>query len=150
MPVIQWVSLGTGPRPVPQPVATPLVWATAFAGAMALVAVHNALVGTDRPGPALLALSVLSALLGGYARFTAAPGTAALCWLFLNGFAIPPAGVLTWTNPRDTFWLVCLLTAALAGTALARLLQARAAYRRLGTAKPPPSPPDPWDRPPAH
>ena len=147
--MIQWVSLGTGPRPVPQPVATPLVWATAFAGAMALVAVHNALVGTDRPGPALAALSLLSALLGGYARFTAAPGTAALCWLFLNGFAIPPAGVLTWTNPRDTFWLVCLFTAALTGTALARLLQARAAYRRLTTAQQPPSTPELPDWPPA-
>lgn len=147
--MIQWVSLGTGPRPVPQPVATPLVWATAFAGAMALVALLNALVGTDRPGLALAALSLLSALLGGYARFTAAPGTAALCWLFLNGFAIPPAGVLTWTNPRDTFWMVCLLTAALTGTALARLLQARAAYRRLTTAQPPPPAPDLWDRPPA-
>jgi hypothetical protein len=116
---------------------------------MALVAVHNALVGTDRPGPALAALSLLSALLGGYARFTAAPGTAALCWLFLNGFAIPPAGVLTWTNPRDTFWLVCLFTAALTGTALARLLQARAAYRRLTTAQPPPSTPELPDWPPA-
>ncbi|WP_200309161.1 hypothetical protein [Streptomyces adelaidensis] len=135
--MIQWVILGTGPRPVPQPVATPLVWATAFGGAMALVGVLNALVGTDRPGWALGALSVLSALLGAYARFTAAPGTAALCWLFLNGFAIPPAGVLTWTNPRDAFWLTCLLTAALTGTALARLLQARAAYRRLTTEHPP-------------
>ncbi|QFQ98553.1 hypothetical protein F9278_22935 [Streptomyces phaeolivaceus] len=141
--MIQWVSLGSGPRPVPQPVATPLVWATAFGGAMALVAVHNALVGTDRPGLALVALSLLAALLGAYARFTAAPGTAALCWLFLNGFAIPPAGVLTWTNPRDTVWLVCLLTAALTGTTLARLLQARAAYRRLTT-------PEPSDRPPPH
>ncbi len=143
--MIQWVSLGTGPRPVPQPVSTPLVWATAFAGAMALVAVLNALVGTDRPGLALTALSLLSALLGVYARFTAAPGTAALCWLFLNGFAIPPAGVLTWANPRDTFWLVCLLTAALTGTALARLLQARAAYRRLTTSVlPRPQEPGDW------
>ncbi|MGW0839437.1 hypothetical protein ACWD26_04650 [Streptomyces sp. NPDC002787] len=145
--MIQWVSLGTGPRPVPQPVATPLVWATAFGGAMALVALLNALVGTDRPGLALAALSLLSALLGLHARFTAAPGTAALCWLFLNGFAIPPVGVLTWANPRDTFWLTCLLAAALTGTALARLLQARAAYRRLTTAHPP-FPRDPTDWPP--
>ena len=144
--MIQWVSLGTGPRPVPQPVSTRLVWATAFAGAMALVAVLNALVGTDQPGLALAALSLLSALLGLHARFTAAPGTAALCWLFLNGFAIPPAGVLTWANPRDTFWLVCLLTAALTGTALARVLQARAAYRRLTTRVLPPAQ-DTWDWP---
>lgn len=32
---------------------------------------------------------------------------------------------------RDTTWLACLLTAALIGTALARLVHARAAYRRL-------------------
>lgn len=138
--MIQWVSLGTGPRPVPQPVSTPLVWATAFAGAMALVAVLNALVGTDRPGLALTALSLLSALLGVYARFTAAPGTAALCWLFLNGFAIPPAGILTWVAHRDTFWLTCLLVAALVGTALARLLHARAAYRRLTAGAGPTAP----------
>jgi hypothetical protein len=126
-----------------------LVWATAFGGAMALVALLNAVVGTDRPGLALAALSLLSALLGLHARFTAAPGTAALCWLFLNGFAIPPAGVLTWTHARDTFWLVCLLTAALTGTTLARVLQARAAYRRLTTAHPP-SAPDLPDWPPTH
>ncbi|BBC30299.1 hypothetical protein SGFS_015930 [Streptomyces graminofaciens] len=129
--MIQWVYLGIGARPVPQPVATPLVWASAFGGAMALVALLNALVGTDRPGLALAALSLLAALLGLHARFTAAPGTAALCWLFLNGFAIPPAGTLTWAHQRDMLWLGCLLTAAVVGTTLARLVQARAAYRRL-------------------
>ncbi|MDH6219737.1 hypothetical protein M2283_007076 [Streptomyces pseudovenezuelae] len=65
------------------------------------------------------------------ARFTAAPGTAVLCWLFLNGFAVPPAGTLTWAGHRDAFWLACLFTAALVGTALTRLLHARAAYRRV-------------------
>ncbi|MGW0706422.1 hypothetical protein ACWD4G_10750 [Streptomyces sp. NPDC002643] len=143
--MIQWVSWGTGPRPVPQPVATPLVWASACAGAMVLVAALNALVGTDSPGLALAALSLLSATLGRYARFTAAPGTAALCWLFLNGFAIPPLGTLTWAGPRDTFWLTCLLTAALTGTTVARLAQARAAYRRLTTGVPPTSPDRPYD-----
>ncbi|CAL9305343.1 hypothetical protein SUDANB51_04305 [Streptomyces sp. enrichment culture] len=70
-------------------------------------------------------------MLGLCARFTAAPGTAVLCWFFLNGFAIPPAGTLTWAGHRDTAWLACLLTAALVGTSLARLAHARAAYRRL-------------------
>ncbi|WP_121709660.1 hypothetical protein [Streptomyces sp. E5N91] len=41
---------------------------------------------------------------------------------------------LTWTGRRDAFWLACLLGAALVGTALARLVHARAAYRRLTTA----------------
>ncbi|KUL46729.1 hypothetical protein [Streptomyces regalis] len=129
--MIEWVSLSTGARPVPQPVATPLVWVGAFGGAAVLVALLNTLVGPGRPGLALAVLSLLAALLGLCARFTAAPGTAVLCWLFLNGFAIPPAGILTWTGHRDTFWLTCLLAAALIGTALARLTNARAAYRRI-------------------
>ncbi|MFE7897204.1 hypothetical protein ACFU3E_06635 [Streptomyces sp. NPDC057424] len=138
--MIEWEPLGTGAQPVPQPVATPLVWAGAGAGALALVALLNTVVGPDRPQLALTVLSVLAALLGLCARFTAAPGTAFLCWLFLNGFAVPPAGVLTWTGHRDAPWLACLLTATLIGTALARLVHARAAYRRMapGGARPDP------------
>ncbi|MFJ7036518.1 hypothetical protein ACIQVQ_08185 [Streptomyces rochei] len=138
--MIEWVPLGSGPRPVPRPVAAPLVWAGAFAGALALVALVNGTVGYGRPGLALALLSLLAALLGVCARFTAAPGTALLCWLSLNGFAIPPAGVLTWAGRRDAFWLACLLAAALVGTALARLAHAWAAYRRLTTASGPDSP----------
>jgi hypothetical protein len=129
--MIEWVSLSTEARPVPRPVPTPLVWAAAFAGALLLVALLNALVGTDRPSLALAGLSLLATLLGLCARFTAAPGTAALCWLFLNGFASPPAGTLTWAGHRDTFWLACLLAATVIGTALARMTHARAAYRRI-------------------
>lgn len=140
--MIKWVSLSAGARPVPRPVATPLVWAGAFGGALVLVALLNTVVGPDRPALALTALSVLAALLGLGARFTAAPGTAVLCWLFLNGFAIPPAGVLTWAAPRDTFWLTCLLVAALTGTTFARLVNARAAYRRVTTGVVPTSQPD--------
>ncbi|MGW3497336.1 hypothetical protein [Streptomyces sp. NPDC001020] len=143
--MIAWVSLGNGARPVPQPVATPLVWTGAFGGALMLVALLNTIVGPDRPGLALTALSLLAILLSLCARFTAAPGTAALCWLFLNGFAIPPAGTLTWAGDRDTFWLACLLAAALVGTALARLVHARAAYRRLTAGGAPTTPgPDEW------
>ncbi|MFF6913709.1 hypothetical protein [Streptomyces sp. NPDC012466] len=136
--MIEWKPLGTGARPVPQPVATPLVWAGAGGGALVLVALTNTVVGSDRPELALSALSLLAALLGLCARFTAAPGTAVLCWLFLNGFAIPPAGVLTWAGHRDTTWLACLFTAALVGTGLARLVHARAAYRRLAPDRPRP------------
>ncbi|MFI1928404.1 MULTISPECIES: hypothetical protein [unclassified Streptomyces] len=137
--MIEWVSLRAGARPVPQPVATPVVWATAFGGALVLVAVHNMLVGSDRPGFALAALSLLAALLGLCARFTAAPGTAVLCWLTLNGFAIPPVGTLTWAGHRDTFWLTCLCAATLVGTVLARIVQARAAYRRIAAEPATPS-----------
>ncbi|MDR3081482.1 MAG: hypothetical protein LBV60_11250 [Streptomyces sp.] len=143
--MIEWVSLGNGARPVPQPVATPLVWTGAFGGALVLVALLNAVVGPDRPVLALTVLSLLAILLSLCARFTAAPGTAVLCWLFLNGFAIPPAGTLTWAQDRDTFWLACLLAAALVGTALARLVHARAAYRRLTVQGGSPAPgPDEW------
>ncbi|CAM5538357.1 hypothetical protein SHIRM173S_06436 [Streptomyces hirsutus] len=48
--MVEWVALGTGPRPVPQPVATPLVWAGAFGGALAVVVLLNTVVGPDRPG----------------------------------------------------------------------------------------------------
>ncbi|MFC8348223.1 hypothetical protein [Streptomyces sp. NPDC057280] len=129
--MIEWVSLSGEAKPVPRPVATRWVWATACCGALTLVALHNTLIGQDRPGPALAALSLLAALLGLWARFTAAPGTAVLCWVFLNGFAIPPAGTLTWASNRDALWLTCLFTAALAGTAMARVHHARAAYRRV-------------------
>ena len=135
--MIRWVSLSVEARPVPRPVATPLVWATAFGGALLLVAVHNLLIGPDRPGFALAGLSLLAALLGLCARFTAAPGTAVLCWLFLNGFAIPPVGTLTWAAPRDTFWLASLCAAALVGTVLARIVHARAAYRRVTVGQAP-------------
>ncbi|MFC8869262.1 hypothetical protein ACFUAC_16615 [Streptomyces sp. NPDC057148] len=138
--MIEWVPLGSGPRPVPRPVAAPLVWAGAFGGALALVALINGTVGYGRPGLALALLSLLAALLGLCAPFTAAPGTALLCWLSLNGFAIPPAGTLTWAGRRDALWLACLLGAALVGTALARLAHARAAYRRLATATGPEAP----------
>ncbi|MFC8432835.1 hypothetical protein [Streptomyces sp. NPDC057253] len=129
--MVEWVSLRTGARPVPEPVSTTLVWSAAFAGSLLLVAAVNALIGPGRPALALAVLSLLASLLGWCARFAAAPGTAVLCWLFLNGFAIPPAGTLSWSGQRDTFWLTCLLTAALTGTTLSRLGHARAAYRRV-------------------
>ncbi|QKW07404.1 hypothetical protein HUT18_14435 [Streptomyces sp. NA04227] len=129
--MIEWVSRRTGARPVPEPMATSLVWAAASGCALVLVGSLNALVGPGRASLALIALSLLAAVLGLRAHFAAAPGTAVLCWLFLNGFAIPPAGTLTWAGHRDTFWLTCLLAAALLGTTLARLRQAHAAYRRV-------------------
>lgn len=55
--MIDWVLLRTGARPVPSPLATPLVWAAATGGALVLVALLNALIGPGRPSPALAALS---------------------------------------------------------------------------------------------
>ncbi|MEZ7006555.1 hypothetical protein [Streptomyces sp. AD55] len=141
---IDWAPLGGGARPVPRPVADPLVWAGAFGGALVLVAALDGTVGSGRPGLALAVLSLLAAVLGLCARFTAAPGTALLCWLCLNGFAVPPAGSVTWVVGHDGVRLACLLGAALAGTALARLVHARAAYRRLATVRVP-EPAEPGD-----
>ncbi|MBA2809936.1 hypothetical protein E0500_021660 [Streptomyces sp. KM273126] len=146
--MVEWVRIGSGGRAVPDPVATPFVWSGAFGGALVLMAVFTLLGGVGRPTPALVALSLMAALLGVWARFVAAPGTAVLCWLFLNGFGIPPAGTLSWAIARDTFWLACLLSAALTGTAVARVVNARAAYRRItpqqGPAYRPPADGDPF------
>ncbi|GAA3364820.1 hypothetical protein GCM10017744_065080 [Streptomyces antimycoticus] len=140
--MIEWRRLSTGIRPVPDPVATPVIWGGAFLGALVLVVTLNFLGGHGRPMFALIGLSLLAALLGLCARFVAAPGTAALCWLFLNGFAIPPAGHLSWAVDRDARWLACLLVAAVAGTALARVVNARAGYRRVSPLGRRPGPPD--------
>ncbi|WP_128379305.1 hypothetical protein [Streptomyces cavernae] len=125
--MIEWRQVTSEARAVPSPVATPLVWSAAFGGALLLVAVLS----PAGPTLALVGLSLFAGLLGLCARFVAAPGTAVLCWLFLNGFGIPPAGRLTWAGHRDTLWLGCLLAAAIAGTVLARIVNARAAYRRI-------------------
>nr|WP_107119866.1 hypothetical protein [Streptomyces regalis] len=87
--------------------------------------------GLSDPLHALLVLCALAALLGVCARFVAAPGTAAVCWFFLNGFAVPPQGELTWQGYPDAGRLVFLMVAALLGTVIARLVNARSAYRRI-------------------
>jgi hypothetical protein len=134
--VIEWQQLGTGARAVPKPVATPRIWAVAFAGALLLMPVLGLIGVSDRPALALSALSLLAAALGLWAKFVAAPGTALLCWLFLNSFGVPPVGELSWAAERDLAWIGCLLTATVVGTAVARVVNARAAYRRITPATP--------------
>ncbi|AZS83177.1 hypothetical protein ELQ87_01865 [Streptomyces griseoviridis] len=132
--MIERMTLRVAARPVPQPVAAPLVWFGAFGGAALLVALLNSTAGPGRPLLVLVALSVFAIVLGLCASFAAAPGTAVLCWLFLNGFGIPPAGTLTWVAQRDARWIACLLGATLVGTLVARVVNARAAYRHLTPA----------------
>ncbi|MGW3324305.1 DUF4118 domain-containing protein [Streptomyces virginiae] len=129
--MVEWKRISTGMRPVPSPAATTSVWATAAVAAVALVAVLNLLDGPDDPAVDLLALSLAVALVSTGARLAAAPGTALLCWLVLNFFATAPVGELSWETPYDVVRLVCLLAAAGTGTAIARLIHARAAHRRL-------------------
>ncbi|WSF36868.1 hypothetical protein OG625_38325 [Streptomyces sp. NBC_01351] len=129
--MVQWRRLSSGVRPVPRPVATPSVWAAACAAALVLVTVLNYLNGHGDPTIDLLVLSAVCAVLSTGARLIAAPGTALVCWLTLNGFATPPMGELTWSAGYDLGRLGCLLAAASTGTAIARITNARAAYRRL-------------------
>lgn len=139
--MVQWWHLNDGTRPVPEPAATPVVWTTALTGAFALVSILDMIGALSRPAVALGALSSLAALTGLCARFAAAPGTAGLCWLCLNAFAAPPVGQVDWVGHRDTAWLACLLTAAVAGTIVARIVNARAAYRRITPGTYPNRPP---------
>ncbi|MFD6973692.1 hypothetical protein [Streptomyces sp. NPDC059979] len=133
---MHWMRLNSGVRPVPRPVATPSVWAAAGVAALAVVTVLNYLNGHGDPAIDLLALSVVCAVLSTGAKLVAAPGTALVCWLTLNGFATPPMGELTWSAGYDVGRLGCLLAAAATGTAVARIAGARAAYRRLGPEHP--------------
>ncbi|MEU9253802.1 hypothetical protein AB0D66_18330 [Streptomyces sp. NPDC048270] len=115
---------------MPHPVATPSVWAAAGVTALVVVTVLNHLNGHGDPTIDLLLVSMACAVLSTGARLAAAPGTALVCWLALNGFATPPMGELTWSSGYDLGRLGCLLAAAGTGTAIARVAGARAAYRR--------------------
>ncbi|MFH9728659.1 DUF4118 domain-containing protein [Streptomyces sp. NPDC017254] len=129
--MLEWKPISSGMRPVPSPAATPSVWAVTAVTAFALVTAFNLLDGHGDPTVDLLAICVIVAAVSTGARLTAAPGTALLCWLTLNGFATAPIGELTWETPYDVARLACLLAAATAGTVVARLTNARAAHRRL-------------------
>lgn len=128
----EWKRIGTGRlRPVPTPAATSTVWTVTAISALALVTAFNFLDGHGDPTLDLVLLSLTVALVSTGARLTAAPGTALLCWFILNGFATAPFGELTWQASYDLARIVCLLVAASAGTLMARLAHARAAYHRL-------------------
>ncbi|MFD9307806.1 hypothetical protein ACFWCB_34890 [Streptomyces sp. NPDC060048] len=134
--MVQWWRLRSGVRAVPRPVATPSVWAAAAVAALCLVSALNYLNGQGDPAIDLLVLSAVCAVVSTGARLVAAPGTALVCWLILNGFATPPMGELTWAAGYDLGRLGCLLAAAGTGTAVARIASARAAYRRLSLHHP--------------
>lgn len=129
--MLVWRRLSSGVRPVRSPAATLSIWAAACVASSLLVSALNFLDGRGDPALDLTALCAFAAVLSTRARLVAAPGTALVCWLFLNGFATPPMGELTWATHYDLGRLVCLLVAASTGTVIARLAGARAAYRRL-------------------
>ncbi|WP_343234521.1 MULTISPECIES: hypothetical protein [unclassified Streptomyces] len=131
MRMVQWRLLSSGVKPVPYAVAAPSVWAVAGVAALVLVTALNYLNGQGDPAIDLLVLSGLAAALRTGARLIAAPGTALVCWLILNGFATPPMGELTWATGYDLGRLGCLLAAASTGTVIGRIAAARAAYRSL-------------------
>ncbi|MGQ4383487.1 hypothetical protein [Streptomyces sp. SAS_270] len=128
--MVEWRPLRSAVRPVPEPVATPFVWAAAFVGSFLLVAVLSAVGALASSAIGLSALCALAVLLGLPARFRAAPGIAIVCWLFLNGYVIAPRGELAWQGPLDAARLVLLLTAAVLGTLIARIANAVGAHHR--------------------
>lgn len=130
--MVEWRLMSRGIRPVPDPWATPLIWTVAYAAAFALVVLLDVCGMLDQTGFALVTLSLLAAVLGSRGRFAAAPGTALLCWICLNVLGTEPAGELSWAGHRDPGWMAVLLVATVLGTATARVLHARAAYRRVG------------------
>ncbi|MFD7408978.1 hypothetical protein ACFV7R_41530 [Streptomyces sp. NPDC059866] len=137
--MVEWRLLRTAAlRPVPEPMATPFVWAAACAGAFVLAVVLSTLSGPSAPSVALAVLCGFAALLGLPAPFTAAPGTALVCWLFLNGFLITPRGELTWQGHPDAARMGLLLTAAVLGTLVARLINAVGAHHRTTPGDGPP------------
>ncbi|HET9382305.1 MAG TPA: hypothetical protein VFP69_15940 [Streptomyces sp.] len=129
--MVRWRPLrGVVARPVPEPVATPFVWAGAFVGSLVLVTVLGAAGGLASSSVALVALSLLAVVLGLPARFQAAPGIAVVCWMFLNNFAVAPRGRLSWDGHPDAARFAVLLVAAVLGTVVARIAHARGAHHR--------------------
>lgn len=129
--MVEWRPLRSASlRPVPEPVPTPFVWAAAFTGAFLLAAAVSAVDGSSAPSVALAVLCVFAALLGLPARFAAAPGTALVCWLFLNGFVVAPRGELSCQGHPDAARIGLLLGAATLGTLLARIINAIGAHHR--------------------
>ncbi|MFJ8533569.1 hypothetical protein [Streptomyces sp. NPDC093591] len=129
--MVEWRPWRAAVRPVPEPVATPFVWAGAFVGSLLLVAVLGAVGGLASSAIALVALCAFAALLGLPARFRAAPGVALVCWLFLNAYAVAPHGELAWQGHPDLARVLLLLAAALLGTLIARIINALGAHRRI-------------------
>jgi hypothetical protein len=130
--MVEWRPLRTSVvRPVPEPVATPFIWAGAFVGSLLLVISLAAVGGLSSPAVALGTLCVLAALLGLPARFRAAPGIALVCWLFLNICAVAPRGELTWQGHPDLARIALLFSAAFVGTLIARIVRAIGAHHRV-------------------
>lgn len=130
--MLDWRPLrSTAVRRVPEPVATPFVWAAAFIGCFLLVAVLGAVGGLSSSSIVLGGLCALAALLGLPARFAAAPGVAVVCWLFLNHYAVAPRGELTWQGHIDIARLALLFAAAFFGTVVARIVGALGAHHRI-------------------
>lgn len=129
--MVEWRRLHSASvRPVPEPVATPFVWAAAFLGCFLLVAVLGAVGGLTSSAIVLGVLCALAALLGLPARFQAAPGIALVCWLFLNHYAVAPRGELAWQGNPDVARIALLLGAAFLGTVVARIVSALGAHHR--------------------
>lgn len=126
-----WRRFG-GPRPIPEPVYTPLLWAVGFLAFLLLIPILGLAGGLSHPLAASITFGAVGAVLGLSARMSAAPGTAVLCWLVHNGFVVHHHGELGWDGPADLRRLALFLAAPVLGTAIARVADAYAAYHRVG------------------
>ncbi|MET9803070.1 hypothetical protein [Streptomyces sp. NPDC006368] len=113
--------MSTGDRPQPWAYSTPVVCAFVFVGAAGLLPVLGVAGGLRHPAVALAAYCALTALAGLRARPPAAPLTAAVCWLFYDGFVIHQRGELAWDGGIDAYRVALLATASLLGTVAARI-----------------------------
>ncbi|MGW8379767.1 hypothetical protein [Streptomyces sp. ODS28] len=118
-------------RPVPEPLPSPVVWAGATAGSIAVLLGVGLLGEPLRQVVALVVFCLLAAALGLRGRALAAPGTATVCWGFYNSFLVVPLGELSWSGLEDARRLGLLLVLSLLGTCIARAAHAAAAYRQL-------------------
>lgn len=103
-----------------------------FAAAIVVTAVVVLAGGTHHPAVALAAYAVLALVASLPAPLAVAPGSAAIAWLFDNGFIIGRHAVLSWHATADGERLGILLAAAMAGWALGT--PARRRHRRAATA----------------
>jgi hypothetical protein len=125
-----------GKRQVPgrRPATAGLLTGYCAAAAGALVAVAAG--GTRHPVVALAILASVAAVAATRVAIPVAAACGVLAWLFYDGFIADRHAYLGWHGAADGWRLAICVGAALCGTALTRLLRARAG-RRTGKAAAP-------------
>lgn len=92
--------------------------------------------GTRHPAVALAILACVAAVVATRVTVPVAAACGGLAWLFYDGFIADRHAYLGWHGAADGWRLAICVGAALCGTALARLLRARAGRRTAEAAAP--------------